>query len=150
MNSSPSLRLLLVFAGAVALAGCASSPMSRIDANRAAYESWPFEVQEAVLNGQAKPGMTPEQVRVALGKPTEVVQRSVQSGDDEVWVYRKSGDGGGAGSILQTTGISIGAGTGGIGVSTDTNVPIGGGNVGPTGEEREVVFQNGVVVRSDF
>ena len=43
---------LLLTAGL--LAGCSTSPISRIDSNRSAYESWPIEVQEAVLNGQAK------------------------------------------------------------------------------------------------
>ena len=121
-------------------AGCASSPMSRIDEHRAKYESWPLDVQEAVLNGEARKGMTREQVEVALGKPTEIVSRS---GDDEVWVYRK---GGGAGSgLLNNTGLSVGTGIGGVSVGTG----IGGGGSRRTPEEEEVVFVNGVVVRSD-
>ncbi len=125
-------------------AGCSSSPMSRIDANRARYESWPLEVQQAVLNGQAIKGMTPEQVEMSLGKPTEVVSRSAKGGDDEVWVYRKGGGSGGLGGAL--SGVSVGAGTGGVAVSTSTSV--GGGRSRGNAEETEVVFRNGVVSRS--
>src|ERR1041384_4761130 len=87
-----------IAAGFILGAGCTSSPLSRIDANRPLFESWPFEIQEAILNQQVKPGMTPDMVQMSLGKPTEVINRSVQAGDDEVWVYRKSG---GGSSILQ-------------------------------------------------
>ena len=122
------------------LAGCASSPLSRIDQNRSRYESWPLEVQEAVLNGQARAGMTTEQVEMAMGKPTEVVPRSNKPGEDEVWVYRKSTPGSG---LLNNTGLSIGTGMGGVGVGTN----VGGGR-GQTPDETEVVFSKGVVVRS--
>ena len=137
----------LVFLGAVAAwgAACSSSPMSRIDSDRAKYESWPLEVQQAVLNGQAIKGMTPEQVEMALGKPTEVVVRSAKGGDDEVWVYRKGGGLGGLGGALKNTGISVGGGVGGVGVGTSTGV---GGGGGGSPEETEVVFRNGVVSRS--
>lgn len=130
---------------AVAGAGCGSSPISRIDADRARYESWPLDVQQAVLNGQAIKGMTPEQVEMSLGKPSEVVVRSAKGGDDEVWVYRKGAALGGLGGILQNTGISIGGGVGGVGVGTSTGV--GGGRSRAT-EEIEVVFRNGTVSRS--
>jgi hypothetical protein len=118
--------------------------MSRIDADRARYESWPLDVQQAVLNGQAIKGMTPEQVEMSLGKPTEVVSRSAKGGDDEVWVYRKGNALGGLGGAL--SGISVGAGTGGVGVGTSTSV--GGGRSRGSAEEVEVVFRNGVVSRS--
>ncbi|MEO6568183.1 MAG: hypothetical protein ABIO94_05425 [Opitutaceae bacterium] len=145
MNLPLHLRSFLLLAGISLLAACAASPLSRIDSNRALYESWPLEVQEAVLSGQVKQGMTPEMVQMSVGRPSQVINRSVQAGDDEVWVYRK---GGGGGSLLKNTGISIGAGTGGIGVGTNTS--IGGGGGGSVEEEHEVVFQKGVVVRTDF
>src|SRR5262245_54177961 len=122
------------------LSACSTSPMSRIDENRAKYESWPIEVQEAVLSGEARTGMTREQVEMALGKPTQVVPRSVREGDDEVWVYRKSNLGS---TILNNTGVSVGTGIGGVNVGTG----LGGGRQSP--DEQEVVFANGVVVRSD-
>ena len=143
MNPRRPLHLLLVIA-ALLLAACATSPLSRIDANRPLYESWPIEIQEAVLNGQVKQGMTPDMVRMSVGRPSEVVNRGVQAGEDEVWVYKK----GGSSSLLNNSGISIGAGTGGVGIGTNTS--IGGGGGGSGEEEHEVVFQNGVVVRTDF
>lgn len=134
-------RLVLPFVVG-ALAACSTSPMARIDDNRAKYESWPIEVQEAVLNGEARKGMTPEQVEMALGKPTEIVTRSAKPGEDEIWVYRKSNMGS---SILNNTGLSVGGGVGGVNVGTG----IGGGGRRQTPDEQEVVFGNGVVVRSD-
>jgi hypothetical protein len=141
MNFISRLRLSAVLAGVSLLVACATSPMSRIDANRAAYESWPLEVQEAILNGQVKPGMTPEMVEMSVGKPTEVVNRAVSAGQDEVWIYRKRG----SSSLLKNTSVSVGGGLGGVSVGTG----VGGGR-GSTEEDHEVAFQNGVVVRTDF
>lgn len=74
------------------LGGCmSSSQMSRIDRNRDVYESWPLEVRQAVLDGKAEPGMTPEMVRVALGEPTEISHRANDPTADEVWIYRTGG-----------------------------------------------------------
>ena len=130
-----------------ALSACSSSPMSRIEENRAKYESWPLEVKEAVLNGEARKGMTPEQVEVALGKPSQVISRSNKSGEDEVWVYRKGGSGS---SLPVSTGVSVGTNVGGVGVGTRVRGGGGRGNRGrQTSEDEEVVFNNGVVVRSD-
>lgn len=142
MNFSHFLRFsLLLMLGN--LGACSSSPISRIDADRAKYESWPIEVQEAVLNGEARKGMTAEQVEMALGKPTEVVTRSARGGEDEVWVYRKSS---GGSSLLSNTPVSIGTGIGGISLGTGIG---GGGRSRQVADEQEVVFANGVVVRSD-
>ncbi|MDB6170220.1 MAG: hypothetical protein JWM88_3084 [Verrucomicrobia bacterium] len=136
----------LFSAGSLLFAGCASTTSSRVDANRAAYESWPFEVQQAVLSNKVLVGMTPEMVQTSLGKPTEVVSRSSNSGEDEIWVYRK----GGSGPDLGSSSVSMG---GGIGVG---GVSVGGSTSGTPrssskeAEEKEVVFRNGVVARSDF
>ncbi|MSU69683.1 MAG: hypothetical protein EXS39_02680 [Opitutaceae bacterium] len=126
---------------ASALAGCSTSPMSRVDANRAEYESWPFEIQQAVLAGRAAVGMTPEMVRVSLGEPNEIETRPRKGGDEEVWIYKK---GGGRGNLLKRTNISLSVG--GIGLGGN---PLGSGmGSGNAVEERhEVIFQNGVVVR---
>ena len=51
---------LIPIAFALWLTGCSTSPMSRIDANRALYESWPVDMQSAVLDGKAVKGMTPD------------------------------------------------------------------------------------------
>lgn len=118
--------------------------MSRIDANRAVYESWPIEMQEAVLSSRAAPGMTPEMVEMALGKPSSIDHRSVKDGEEEVWSYKKGS--GQLPSLLSNTNISLGGSVGGIGVSS--GAPIGRGR--PTdADAQEVVFKNGVVIRAD-
>lgn len=155
------------------LSGCASSQMNRIDSNRDIYESWPIEIRQAVLDGKVEPGMTPEMVIVAWGKPSERVAQS--SSGDEIWVYKKGGSepaviypggtvggmgGGMGGATIGTStrgGVNIGT-SGGIGMGTG----MGGTVMGPTGgiggpiimpgsppEIREVVFRNGVVQRAD-
>jgi hypothetical protein len=137
---SANLMGLALAVGVAFLSACSTSPISRIDSDRARYESWPIDVQEAVLNGRTKKGMTKEQVEMALGKPSEVVTRSAKPGEDEIWVYRK---GGGPASLLGNTGLSVGGGVGGVNVGTS------GGGRSRSSEEIEVVFGNGVVVRSD-
>jgi len=140
----PIVQLSLLALAALSFsAGCATSPLSRIDENRSRYESWPVEVQEAVLNGDARKGMTPEQVEMAMGKPSQVVSRGLNRGDDEVWVYRKGSKIGS--TLLNNAGVSVGTGIGGVNVGTG----VGGGAMRQSEEEREVVFANGVVVRSD-
>jgi hypothetical protein len=82
----PRIASLMLLA---ALAGCASATMDRIDSHRAEYESWPLDIQEAVLHRQVARGMTPAMVRMALGEPTSVEHRvNKQGADEEVWVYR--------------------------------------------------------------
>ena len=119
--------------------------MSRIDANREIYETWPIETRQAVLDGKAEAGMTPEMVEMALGKPTEITARSGPqgSGQDEIWIYRKGGDeipdmtansglsGVGPGVGLggnQGPGITIGRGP--MGTSIGGSLPVIGGGVG--------------------
>jgi hypothetical protein len=140
-TKTPLVPLLMFGFALMAAAGCSSSPINRIDANRARYESWPLEVQEAVLAGEARKGMTPEQVEVAMGKPTEVTSR----GTDEIWVYRKSS---GLGSgLLKNTSVGVGTSIGGVGLGTSTGLG-GGSNRHNVTDEEEVVFVNGVVTRS--
>jgi hypothetical protein len=138
----------LTLAGALlVLAGCASSPVSRIDANRAVYESWPVEMQEAVLNQRAIPGMTPPMVEMALGKPTEIQSRTGKDGLDEVWIYRKSSAR--LPSILENANVSVGTNVGGVGVGT--NAPLGRRSASrPGDEDQEVVFRRGTVLRGSL
>ena len=146
----PTLLLAILF-----FAGCSSSPMSRIDANRALYESFPYEMQEAILNGKIVPGMTPEMVKMTLGEPAEVTGRNGRKGVEEVWIYKTSSGGGGLGRALQGTTLSVGGGMNGVYLGGGSPIlggssPIlGGGSTAPIEDEHEVVFQNGVVVRSD-
>ena len=132
-------------AAALIFAGCSTSPMSRIDANRAVYESWPVDVQEAVLNQRAIPGMTPEQVQMALGKPTSTDSRPGKDGPEDIWVYKKSSAR--MPSILENANIGIGTSVGGVGVGS--SVPIGRGRsrAPADADDQEIVFKNGVVLR---
>jgi len=133
---------------ALALGGCTTSPMSRIDANRALYESWPFDMQEAVLNGKVVKGMDADMVRMTLGEPSEITGRNGRKGVEEVWIYRTSSLGGGLSRALSGSAISVGGGTSGI-YAPPIVLGGGGGSAAPIEDEQEVVFQNGVVVRAD-
>jgi hypothetical protein len=135
---------LLALSGAL-LSGCTSSSLSRIDDNRAVYESWPIEVQEAVLNKRAMKGMTPEQVTMAMGKPSSVDRRSGRDGgDDEVWIYQK---GGGLGSGLGPIEVGTGTSIGGVGIYTSKTVGTGRASLN---DRDEVIFTNGVVSSTDL
>ncbi len=123
------------------LAGCSTSPMSRIDANRAVFESWPLDMQSAVLEGRAVKDMTPAMVRMALGEPTRITPNAGYEKGEETWIYVKSG-----GSNLSLPNIGLGGSIGGVGVSTGGRG--GGRSRAPSGEEEiQVIFQKGVVTR---
>jgi hypothetical protein len=120
--------------------GCASSsgpsPLARVNANRALYETWPSEIKEAVLSQRAVPGMNPDMVRVALGKPAQVIAGS--NPGEEVWIYRHGAAEGG------NTNLQIGANLGGMQVGT------GASNMANPGDDAgEVMFKDGIVVRSN-
>ena len=66
--------------------------MSRIDANRDIYETWPVETKQAVLDGKVDVGMLPEMVKVAWGTPSEVVASPGGGPGDEIWVYNTEKD----------------------------------------------------------
>lgn len=151
MKRKATLSCALLLAVALA-GGCSSPQFSRIDSNRELYESWPLEVRQAVLDGKAEKGMTPEMVRMAIGKPTEIVAGSTPS--EEVWIYRSGGDidqstmgypagypggypgaypgaMGGTGIGVQPA-IGIMTGPGGTSIGTSINPTIGiGTTVGP-------------------
>lgn len=120
----------------ILLAACSSPQFSRIDANREIYESWPIEIRQAVLDGKVEVGMTPDMVKVAWGKPTEVVSRSNVPGDEEIWIYRTGGDD--PDPMPMTTypstgmgGIGMGGGgLGGVGITTGRGGTTIGSNIG--------------------
>lgn len=128
------MRALLALA---ALLAACSSPASRIKKDRAAFDSWPPEVQEAVRAGRADVGFTAEQVRVALGRPDRVYSRRTPEAAQEVWGW---GGGGGA-----RTGLSFGFGS--WGGSSAYGLGVGTGSDGYRDDDRvRVVFQDGRVV----
>ena len=147
MNRSPLRQAGLIAFPLAAwlLTGCSTSPMSRIDANRALYESWPVDMQSAVLEGKAVKDMTPDMVRMALGEPTRVEPRVGSTTNEETWIYEKGG-----GLNLPRPNISLSGGIGGLGVSSGRRGGGGGGSRNAAGgaQEQEIVFQNGVVTRA--
>ncbi|MBE2216444.1 MAG: hypothetical protein IAE82_21415 [Opitutaceae bacterium] len=135
-----SLALSALLAVAALLSGCTTSttPMNRIDANRAEYETWPLDVKQAVLDGRVEKGMTSKQVEVAIGEPTGKELRETRQGSREVWTYKTKGSAGGSNPLKGST---VSVGTWGVGVQSG---PLG--NNDAYVETFEVVFENDRVV----
>ena len=68
------------------VAGCAT-PERRIRQNPALFASFPAQVQENVRKGMIEVGYTHDMVRIALGLPDFVYERSVEGGKVEIWAY---------------------------------------------------------------
>ena len=134
--------LCLALAGALSLLGAStSSPMWRIKAKRAHYETRPIEDQEAVVRPQAIAGMTPAMLEVALGKPTEVESRVGKVGPEEGWIDQKSSAA--LRGLLRQTGLSVR----GVGVSTGTPGRRAGSTTPANADDQEIVFRTGPVLR---
>ncbi len=101
---------LAIFAG-----GCASTPQSRIKKNPAAFNSAPSEVRAAIEQGRVLVGFTPDQVKLAMGEPDRVLNRTSETEKSEVWIYRENKPHLGLGLGLGFGGGSVGTG---VGVST--------------------------------
>jgi len=149
-NTTPSFRLPLTFVAALlalVFSGC-STPAGRITKNQEAFDSWPVEVREKVRAGQVDLGFTPEQVLVALGKPTRTYAHKSENGEAEIWAYSgKSGK--------WPIGLSVGLGAGrssggywGGGSSTGGAIGINTGSYGrgAVDEALRVIFEGGLVV----
>lgn len=116
------------------MAAC-SSPQSRIRRNQAAFDAYPPEVQRRIKEGRAEVGFTPEQARMALGRPDRVYTRKSAQGSQEVWAY-----GGGGGSR-----VGVGVATGlGAPVFGSVGVDVGGSDV--YDDKTRLVFEGGRVV----
>lgn len=74
----------------VALLSACSTPDSRIDSNRAAFEQYPAAVQEKIRAGRVDVGFTPAMVRLALGEPSRTFTRKTETGEAEVWIYTEN------------------------------------------------------------
>lgn len=131
MSRLPGVAFL---AGALLLAGCTTSPATRVSRNQEAFNSWPAEVQERVQAGDVAVGFTPEQVRVALGEPSNISTRTTEQGTVEVWSYRAS-------RPAFSLGVGVGGGGGGSSVGGGVGVGTGGGQ----SERFRVVFDQGRV-----
>lgn len=135
---SSSLLALCVISSALLFAGCSSTPQDRISQNKALYESFPADVQRKVSAGQVDIGFTPDQVRLAMGKPSKIYNRADAHGESEIWVYAKA-------KPQFSFGIGVGGYSGGHGSGTSTGVGVGTTTAPDDGEYMRVVFQGGRV-----
>ena len=80
--------ILSVLLAAVALiAGGCSTPEKRIQENPALFNSLSVADQELVKQGRVGIGFTPEVVKLAVGEPDRVWQRTDAAGTSEAWSY---------------------------------------------------------------
>lgn len=133
MKTLPSALLAL---GLLTVAGC-SSPTSRIDEHRTAFDSWPAAAQEKVRAGRVDVGFTAEQVRVALGEPDRKSTRMTEHGTSEVWLYAKRGP-------RFSFGVGVGSGSYSGGTSYGGGVHVASGGRGDD-EMLRVIFDEGRV-----
>jgi hypothetical protein len=129
------LMAAIMAAGALAVAGCQSTPEKRIAKNEAAFAAMPADVQAKIRAGEVAVGFTPQQVELAKGKADRVVRRTTAKGEEQSWIYEKRASGLGFG-------IGVGGGSGGMG----GGVGVGTGGRGP--EVAYVVNFSGGVVAS--
>ncbi len=132
MSGGYSLVLTLV-CGAGLLAGCQSTPESRIAKKEAVFSSWSAQTQAKIRAGQVEVGFTQQQVELAKGKPDRVGRRTTATGEQVEWVYLWDNSGFGFG-------LGLGAGSGGFGGGA--GVSTGGGE---PGVKMRVVFTAGLV-----
>lgn len=78
--------VLVVGLFAMAGSGC-STPATRIEANRAAFERLDPESQNLVKEGRVAIGFDRTTVKLALGEPDRIWKRTDKSGESESWSY---------------------------------------------------------------
>lgn len=122
-----------LLSAALLIAAC-SSPSSRIEDRKSAYDSYPAEVQQKIAAGKVDIGFTKEQALIALGEPRRRFNRTSTAGSEEVWSYSSK------------TGPSFGFGLGLGGGSSNVGGGIGLSTYGSNADEKiRVVFVDGRV-----
>ena len=86
MNRRLPVSAVLAAAFLALAAGC-STIESRIEENRAYFDSLPAADQAQIRIGKIDLGFTPESVRMALGEPRQRLVRRSAGGDSEIWIY---------------------------------------------------------------
>lgn len=71
----------------LAVAGC-STIQTRVDENRALFETFDEETQQNLLNGRVVLGYTMPMTYMAVGSPDEVVRTEDTSGETITWIYQ--------------------------------------------------------------
>lgn len=135
----PAPAVLAAVLSVLILAGC-STPQSRIEQNRAVFNSFPAAVQEKVRAGQIDVGFTPEMVALALGEPARKATRKTETGEAEVWIYHDS-------SPQFSFGFGLAGGGGRTAVGGAVDVTTGGYD---PEEKVRVEFRDGKVAAVDY
>ncbi len=118
----------------VLLTAC-STPQSRIDGNRAAFDRFPADAQEKIRTGRVDIGFTPEMVLIALGEPARKATIKNEHGEAEVWSYDDDrpqfsfGFGFGSFGSHSATGVGVATSTGGYGPNEKMRVEFRDGRV---------------------
>ena len=76
----------MLVVAALALAGCAT-PAMRIKHNQELFASLSAKDQELVKQGRIELGFTPDMVKLALGEPDYVIERTDSTGTTQIWRY---------------------------------------------------------------
>jgi hypothetical protein len=80
------LAVILLAAGLAVLAGC-STPESRINDNPAAFARLTPEQQQLIKEGKVAIGFDQTTVKLALGDPDRIRERTDANGTSEIWSY---------------------------------------------------------------
>lgn len=80
------LSVVFVAAGLAVLAGC-STPQSRINQNPAVFARLTPDQQQLIKEGKVALGFDAAMVKLALGDPDRVHERTDATGTSEVWSY---------------------------------------------------------------
>lgn len=80
------LAVILLAAGLAVLAGC-STPESRINQNPAAFARLTPEQQQLIKEGKVAIGFDQTTVKLALGDPDRIRERTDANGTSEIWSY---------------------------------------------------------------
>ena len=121
------------------LSAC-STPDSRIESNRSAFDKLPAEVQTKIRAGRIDVGFTPEMVRLSLGEPARQLTRKSDKGEVEVWIYTDDKP-----QISFGFGVASGGRHSGVGVGMETST----GGYEPD-EKVRVEFRDGLVVSIEY
>jgi len=95
---SKSARLLPWVAATLLLGACAT-PQSRIDRNPDTFQSLTSEQQALVKQGKVAIGFSEAAVKLALGEPQRVIQRTDEKGKSIVWRYVDFDNGAAGGAV---------------------------------------------------
>lgn len=86
-----TLGLLAAGFGLLVLAGCAS-PQARIDKNPEAFNGLPAEQQALIKAGKVGIGFSEAAVKLAMGEPNRISQRTDAKGISTIWRYTRYQD----------------------------------------------------------